>query len=57
MPLDNKKVVFYLTLPACIKGNYYENKSNKPAKKIDHGFKERDYDWDKLEAELFNQNL
>ena len=26
-------------------------------KKIDHGFKERDYDWDRLEAELFNQNL
>ena len=30
---------------------------NKTTKKIDHGFKERDYDWDKLEAELFNQNL
>lgn len=42
---------------ACIKGSYYENKSNKPTKKIDHGFKGRDYDWDKLEAELFNQNL
>lgn len=42
---------------ACIKGNYYENKSNKPTKKTDHGFKGRDYDWDKLGAELFNQNL
>ncbi len=41
----------------CIKDGYYEKKSNKPTKKIDHGFKERDYDWDKLEAELFNQNL
>lgn len=29
---------------ACIKGNYYENKSNKPTKKTDHGFKGRDYD-------------
>ena len=42
---------------ACIKDWYYEKKSNKPAKKIDHGFKGRDYDWDKLETELFNQNL
>ena len=42
---------------ACIKGNYYENKSNKPTKKMNHGFKERDYDWDELGSELFNQNL
>ena len=42
---------------ACIKDGYYVKKANKPTKKIDHGFKERDYDWDKLEAELFNQNL
>lgn len=42
---------------ACIRDGYYEKKSNKPTKKIDHGFKGRDYDWDKLETELFNQNL
>ena len=41
----------------CIKDGYYEKKPNKTTKKIDHGLKERDYDWDKLEAELFNQNL
>ena len=42
---------------ACIKDGYYEKKTNKPTKKINHGFKERDYDWDELEYELFNQNL
>ena len=42
---------------ACIKDGYYEKKNNKPTKKINHGFKERDYDWDELESELFNQNL
>ena len=42
---------------ACIKDGYYEKKTNKPTKKINHGFKERDYDWDELESELFNQNL
>ena len=41
----------------CIKDGYYEKNPNKTTKKIDHGLKERDYDWDKLEAELFNQNL
>ena len=42
---------------ACIKDGYYEKRTNKPTKKINHGFKERDYDWDELESELFNQNL
>ena len=41
----------------CIKDGYYEKKFNKPTKKTDHRFKGRDYDWDKLGAELFNHNL
>ena len=42
---------------ACIKDGYYEKKSNKPTKKIAYGFKERDYEWDILEAELFLVNM